>query len=760
VATSKRRELANRIRMAWRALRGRKELTVTGRLRSLDEVTVDPADVEKLVNDGYKQAEVVYACVRAISTSANDVPVRVTVKGEVKDDHPLAEALARPWPWLSRFELLEATLTYLNVAGKSFWWKRRSGAKRVVGLYPLRADLVKVKAGKTLERPIEAYEYRFGHSLMRFPPEDVVYFRFFDPLSDIGAFPPLAVGMDNVDADNLATRFVQYFFRRGAMLGGLLSTEARLEQGEVDFLKELWRQQYAGLEHWGEVAVLSHGAKYQQLGITMEQMAFPELRMLSESRICMIFGVPPIIIHALVGLQHATYANFEQAQRVFWANTLSPLYGRLADKMTVDLGAEFGKDVGVRFAINEVAALQEKRDAAWGRADQGVSGGWAMVNEGRAEAGLPAVQGGDVFLRGLAVMSESGRVEGKALVVVSGVPLLDERGTKDKAASNNGGMGDEAKERHSQHRDLISRAWEGRFTDRARELFDEEVKTLKQTVQDAAGGQEGASGPGQGGRKQVAWMGVLFSVRQLMEGRKGNWRDGFLPLFRALLGMQGETISADFGIDFSLTNPLVLDWISGYSYKFADKLVNVSAADLAMLVGQAQNEGWSVPKLQDELQSLYDGWSRLRAEMIARTETIRSSNAGARMAYRGAGVKQLQWWATLDERLCPFCGEMHKTIIGIEELFWKRGEEMVVEIPEADEKGWKYLLEFKQIAPGTWEWVGAEFELKQRQARLTFSYEDVAHPPLHPNCRCTVLPVLEPGKVFLSAGRLMLPAQT
>jgi len=699
-----------RLKLAWWTLRGKKALTVSGRLTSLSEVDIDPSDVETLVEEGYEQAEVVYACVRAIATSANDVPVRVLVKDEEKAEHPLAGVLARPWPWVSRFELLEATLTYLSVAGKAFWWKQRSKGKRVVGLYPLRADLVEIKPGKDLLNPIEAYEMTWRKSRFRFPPEDVVYFRYFDPLSDLGAFPPLAVGMDNVDADNLATKFMQYFFRRGAMLGGLLSTEQRLGDDEVDFLKEKWRQQYAGLEHWGEVAVLSHGAKYQQLGITMKEMAFPELRMLSESRICMVFGVPPIIIHSLAGLQHSTYSNFETAQKVFWTNTLSPLYGRLADRITLDLGADFGKDVGVTFAVNEAPALQENRDAAWKRAGDGVTQGWVTVNEARAEAGLPPVREGEVFLRGLATLAEEARLDGGKARVMLPATVMEKKDIGYWGLD----IGEERKERHARQRDLIARAWEGRFRDRARELFGEEVKLLKAAVQEppSSSPQGGESMRHGGERKQVAWMGVLLAVKEVVEARKGNWRDGFIPLFKALLGAQGETIAADFGIDFNLSNPLVLDWVAGYSFRFSEKLVNVTAADLGKLIGQAQAEGWSIPKLQDELQGLYDGWSRLRAELIARTETIRSSNAGARMAYRTGGVKQLQWWATMDERVCPFCGEMHKRIIGIEGSFWQQGDVMEIE----GEGG--------------------------KVQSLKFDYEQVDHPPLHPDCRCTVLPVV------------------
>lgn len=39
-----------------------------------------------------------------------------------------------------------------------------------------------------------------------------------------------------------------------------------------------------------------------------------------------------------------------------------------------------------------------------------------------------------------------------------------------------------------------------------------------------------------------------------------------------------------------------------------------------------------------------------RAEIIARTETIRASNAGSTALYRDWGVKFKEWWATADNR--------------------------------------------------------------------------------------------------------------
>ncbi len=93
--------------------------------------------------------------------------------------------------------------------------------------------------------------------------------------------------------------------------------------------------------------------------------------------------------------------------------------------------------------------------------------------------------------------------------------------------------------------------------------------------------------------------------------------------------------------------------------------------------------------------------------MIARSETIRSSNAGEEEAFREAGIEVKEWYASLDERICSFCREMHGTQIAVGSAFQSDGAVME---------------------------VGGH--------RLVMDYGDVKYPPLHPDCRCTILPVV------------------
>lgn len=95
--------------------------------------------------------------------------------------------------------------------------------------------------------------------------------------------------------------------------------------------------------------------------------------------------------------------------------------------------------------------------------------------------------------------------------------------------------------------------------------------------------------------------------------------------------------------------------------------------------------GEGIPKLARAIREAVDGIGRARAETMARTETLFAINQGTVIRYGQAGVKEVRFLAGLDERVCEECESLHGEIFPI-------GEEPTL--------------------------------------------------PLHPNCRCTWVPVL------------------
>ena len=59
-------------------------------------------------------------------------------------------------------------------------------------------------------------------------------------------------------------------------------------------IKTQWKQSYGGSGR-GEIAVLEGDTSFEQISLDMQSMAFGDLTDIGETRICMVFGVPPIL---------------------------------------------------------------------------------------------------------------------------------------------------------------------------------------------------------------------------------------------------------------------------------------------------------------------------------------------------------------------------------------------------------------------------------------------------------------------------------
>ncbi len=117
----------------------------------------------------------------------------------------------------------------------------------------------------------------------------------------------------------------------------------------------------------------------------------------------------------------------------------------------------------------------------------------------------------------------------------------------------------------------------------------------------------------------------------------------------------------DFTASFDLLDEDVLDFIDSYIYSFAVTVNETTTAllqdGLSEALSVGQEEGLSMNQIATELTNtvgdLFDYWSDERALLIARTETIRASNAGALEGYRKSGVVSgKEWLCTDDDRTC------------------------------------------------------------------------------------------------------------
>lgn len=363
------------------------------------------------VDAGYNKNELVYSCITEKATSYPEATLRVYDalgrRGEPLQDHPLRQLLSNPNPLITEFELFELLVLHLDLAGNAFWEKVRDRTGRVVELWPLRPDRVRMKRnGRDVAYGYVVSDTAYGRSTgAKTVPVEVVHFKLPNPVDPLVGTPPMRAALRATAVDNEATAFVKTLLQNHAVPGVVVTMgnlESVLDEATTNRLKEKWRNSFGGRKR-GEPAFLQTGMDVKELGLSLKDLEFPDLRTISESRICMSFGVPPIIVGAKVGLDRSTFANFAEARKAFWEQTLMPLQRRVRDTIAAQLLPEMPSGPGIRrvslrWDTSEVLALKESEQARWERATSAFQAGGISQNEYRAELSLPDVPGGDVFL--------------------------------------------------------------------------------------------------------------------------------------------------------------------------------------------------------------------------------------------------------------------------------------------------------------------------------------------------------------------------
>lgn len=194
---------------------------------------------------------------------------------------------------------------------------------------------------------------------------------------------------------------------------------------------------------------------------------------------------------------------------------------------------------------------------------------------------------------------------------------------------------------------------------------------------------------------------------------KRKWNIRFSEMGQLLLPMTVEEAGeAELGtllteVSFEVSNPRVREFVLGRAIKL--KRVNdttIEAIRGQLVAGIDAGEG--IPQLRKRISTVFETATRHRAQMIARSEVIRASNAGAEEAYIQSGVVLGKtWYAALDERSCLWCSDLHEKTMGLGQNFYDLGETLTV-----------------------------------NGQTMVFDYEDIQYPPAHPMCRCTLLPIL------------------
>jgi SPP1 gp7 family putative phage head morphogenesis protein len=147
-----------------------------------------------------------------------------------------------------------------------------------------------------------------------------------------------------------------------------------------------------------------------------------------------------------------------------------------------------------------------------------------------------------------------------------------------------------------------------------------------------------------------------------------------LPLVRraALDGAQeGLGALGGIGVDWGLVNQAVAGWARAYTFELVRQINGTTRAYLQREVPAWVQSGEPLEALIAALEPMF---GKVRAEMIAATEVTRAFAEGNVEVWKASGVVgKKEWFTAEDELVCPICGPLAGTMVGLEEGFAEVG---------------------------------------------------------------------------------------
>lgn len=691
---------------------------------------------------------IVYACVSLIGESMGgqyepQLKVRKGDHFDILDDHPLLALLRNPSgnneaEPLSQFDLFEATASFIALQGECYWYMvpgRISGEPKEIVI--LRPDKVGID--------IDDYGNVQGYFIRRMTGdpiplevEEVLHFKMFNPKNPYHGMSPIDAGEDEIATDQHAKTFTRNFFRNNAGLSGVLNVKGEVTKNAFQKFVRAWRDKYEGVDNAGKVAIVRDSeAAFTKVGLGLNELDMKALRDMSKDDVRMLYKVPKPLLGDADGAGLGR-GNVETLEYIFAKYNLDPKMVRFDAVLQFALKRYWGDTSIIVDHVNIIPADKEHELA---EKDKAVDR-WKTRNEIREEDGLDSVDGGDELRANISTYAISDdlaepepddeeepddtppeddteestedddaekaigvgfwgykiiRTESGRLALVR-IKSDGESKKKDKNDTTSSSLNENKKENFRLSLMRNQSKYEKKYRKAVIPILEKQEREAIKNLEAKAG------------EKAL----TKDFDEKLFDDEKADkeFSDELTPVLEATVVTQGALALIYAGEEekeFKLTQSL-LKIIQDNTAKMAKNFNDETLDKLNRTLAEGVTNGESLSKLKKRVEAVYSKARGYRSLRIARTETLKASNDATNDAYEQTGyVKEKKWYANPGH--CKQCEAFDGKSITLKSSFLALGETYTYTDEEGNEKS------------------------------VENSYDSVDNPPLHPSCRCTIIPV-------------------
>lgn len=615
-----------------------------------------------------------YAIISAIAEEAAKVTFEM-YKQSTRDlipvaNHEFLKLMQRPNPMTSQFQFLELHFTFMKLCGESYWYVvRGENSQKPKELYLLHPALMEVVQDP--ESPtglLKGYRMNKGSGKYQdFELNEIIHHKMANPNDPYYGYSTIQAGQTYIETEKFASNWTKNSIYNSGRPSGIVNIRGALTDSTFKQVQRQFKQDYSGTQNAGKTMLLKgmDGVDFQKLGMELDGAALKELKDMTRDDIMLMFRVSKTMLGVSEGV---SVSNAQENRIMFMENVIKPELDRLTDSLQPFITESYGE--GYRIDYEDPSMITDAQ-----RLEMYVAGHnkWLTTNDIREETGYEPLPGGDVIREPVQLVPTSGPA--KSNMGKRKAKQLKKKEHTERIATFHKLLFDNQAQWEKKYRQFMTREFH---------------KQLQEIL----------------AKKKAAFTDWAFDV----DASKQRIVGSLVPF-----GIELMEEAAKFAFDLAddpdanlELNASVLDFIHDRVDRFAEATNDETVRSIESTIAQGVADGESIAQLKGRIQDVYAYADSVRAERIARTETLAASNAGANEAYKQSPLVIAKEWSA-ESDACEFCAGLDGKVVGLEENFANNGTDVA---GDGDNT-------------------------------FRVSYDNLEYPPLHPNCQCAIVPVAQ-----------------
>ncbi len=602
----------------------------------LSEMAIPPGLNYQRYLEIYGEVGWLFAAVSLIANTASSAEwtaYQRLGRGKTKDldDHIILDLLDHPNPFQTRYQFMLLLYSYLGLVGEAFIVLEFNKLRVPGELWLAPPGYMNIVPSKT--QYISHYEYKRGGNALHLEIPQVIHILDANPANPYRGMGAARAVSTDIEAEYYAARYQQRLFFNDATLGLIMEFPDTPSKEERANLREEFLETHQGWRNARKPAFLWGGAKANTIALAPKDMEYKELRLANKKLILGAYHIPDSLIGAS---EVGSRARAEADEYIFSKYTINPKLMQVREALNERLCPLFDDSLKLTYT-NPVPA-----DVAMERSNnrEDFKAGIITREEARLAIGIDAEpKSGQTFLLPFSVIAETSK-----MLVSPKVKQSSRWNEEQKEAYWRGyAAGTEGQEKG--FRRIAKVLWEAQEKEVIGNL------TSKNTPET-----------------------VLFNEKEAIADFAKAFKPAITLVFElalkdALRGHEPEPVHTEsyYNKQGGVLNEAALRWIASRSLTLAKLLNGTTIEQLRPILAEGFAAGESVPQIRDRIEEYYTKANRVRATMVARTEVITASNKGLEEGYRELGVKNVEWYTAVDERVCPECEPLHGNVYAIDE---------------------------------------------------------------------------------------------